>query len=484
MQRSTLRRRLIQVAAVSSLAAIALALTPGFELHAGPLRVSVHSPRHLLMLAVVSAIAAWAVSLAQGDDEGPPGPRRWGRFAALSGLMVVGLNVLMLAQPSMPTDKFYCMEDRPIGKGFRHVLNCDSGEFMALASAPASVVSRRVRQSRPLSFVLAYVISRPLYLIPRLVKAGPYYPLAPEFVAYLIINIALLILTLVIFTRLLDWSARVRDGTELLFALVVLGVNDITKLFFWTPHVQVYNLFIGCLTLYLIVRLIERGEPLRSRQAVGLGLAFGVGLLIYGSFLIPLLCVALVQVVIYRRLWPALVAGAVSLLPYVCWVTLIFALTGTFYNHEIEVYRQFVWIADCAKLGVVACPPKAIDNAWAFFNTGAPVMVVPLLLLCGCRIAGYIWPGNTPVPPERLRLIGLAIAFAFSVTAVFLLLMGYYVPRLIWLLVPSVLLAVTLELRALRLAIALPRRWMFDAGLLAASLVYVFVLLERQGPYN
>ena len=95
MQRSTLRRRLIQVAAVSSLAAIALALTPGFELHAGPLRVSVHSPRHLLMLAVVSAIAAWAVSLAQGDDEGPPGPRRWGRFAALSGL--VALTALVYA---------------------------------------------------------------------------------------------------------------------------------------------------------------------------------------------------------------------------------------------------------------------------------------------------------------------------------------------------------------------------------------------------
>ena len=267
------------MAGVSSLGAIVLALTRGIDLQAGPLRVSVHSPRHLLMLGVVSAIAAWAISLTQGDHEGPPGPRRWGRFAALAGLLVLGLNILMLAQPSMPTDKFYCVEDRPIGKGFRHLLNCDSGEFLALASEPSSVVVRPVRQSRPLSFTLAYLVSRPLYFVPRLVRFGPYHPFAPEFVAYLLINLALVILALVIFTWLLDWSARVRDGTELLFAMVVLGVNDVTKLFFWTPHTQVYNLFIGCLTLYPIVRLIEHGEPLRLRQAVWLGLAFGVGLL-------------------------------------------------------------------------------------------------------------------------------------------------------------------------------------------------------------
>jgi hypothetical protein len=32
-----------------------------------------------------------------------------------------------------------------------------------------------------------------------------------------------------------------------------------------TPHVQIYNLFVGCLTVFLAIRLIERDRPLDAR---------------------------------------------------------------------------------------------------------------------------------------------------------------------------------------------------------------------------
>ena len=410
--------------------------------------------------------------------------RRWGRFAALTGFLVLGLNALMLTGPSLPTDVDTCLFEKTIGKGFRHFLNCDSLEFMILASDPVAVTDHPVRQSRPMSFGVAYVVSRPFYWIPRLVKFGPYRPHAPEFLAYLTINLALMIAALLMLTSMIEQASRARAGTELLFVFVALGVNDVTKMFLRTPHVQIYNLFVGCLTVFLAIRLIERDRPLDAREAVWLGLAISMGVLIYGAFLIPLLCVILIQLAWYRRPLIAALFALAAVLPYAAWVAALRAMTGRFYSHEIESFRQFVWILDCAKIGTELCAPVIGINLQHFFNAASAVLIVPFLLLCGCRIAGFIWPVPSPVPPDRLRAIGLATALTFGVTAVFLAAMGFYRERLAWLLVPPVLVVVALELQAFRLAITRPRRWVFDVGVFLSLCVYVGILMSRQGPFE
>src|SRR6187455_2340701 len=189
---------LVRSAIAFTLIAIALSFTDGLARRWFP-SLEGFSPRWPLILAVASGVAAWARSLWDADLA-PAVNRRWGRFAALAGFMVLGLNALMLTGPSLPTDVDTCLFEKTIGKGFRHFLNCDSLEFMILASDPVAVTDHPVRQSRPMSFGVAYVVSRPLYLVPRLVKFGPYRPYAPEFAAYLIINLALMIAALLMLT--------------------------------------------------------------------------------------------------------------------------------------------------------------------------------------------------------------------------------------------------------------------------------------------
>jgi len=473
---------LVRSAIAFTLIAIALSFTDGLARRWFP-SLEGFSPRWPLILAVASGVAAWARSLWDADLA-PAVNRRWGRFAALAGFMVLGLNALMLTGPSLPTDVDTCLFEKTIGKGFRHFLNCDSLEFMILASDPVAVTDHPVRQSRPMSFGVAYVVSRPLYLVPRLVKFGPYRPYAPEFAAYLIINLALMIAALLMLTSIIERASRVRAGTELLFVFVALGVNDVTKMFLWTPHVQIYNLFVGCLTLFLAVRLIERDRPLSTGEAVWLGLVMSTGVLIYGAFLIPLLCVILIQLAWYRRPVTAAFFALAAVLPFAVWVALLRAVTGRFYSHEIEAFRQFVWIADCVKIGAELCVPVIGINLQHFFNAASAVLIVPFLLLGGCRIAGFIWPAASRVPQDRRRAIGLAIAVTFAVTAVFLAAMGFYRQRLAWILVPPVLVAVALELQTIRLAITRPRRWVFDLGVFLTLCVYVRILMARQGPFE
>ena len=110
-------------------------------------------------------------------------------------------------------------------------------------------------------------------------------------------------------------------------------------------------------------------------------------------------------------------------------------------------------------------------NFWMFFTVAAPVILVPLVLLFCSRVARYLRPGPDPVPQPTLHALSLAILMTFGITVVFLATMGFYVQRLNWLLAPPILLALAVELRALRLSF--PRRvaWRFDASLVAATLM-------------
>ena len=477
-----MQRFLVRTSIACTLIAIALSFTDGLARRWFPPLEGI-SPRWPLFLAVASGVVAWARSLWDADLA-PAVNRRWGRFAGLTALMVLGLNALMLTGPPLPTDVDTCLFEKPIGKGFRHFLNCDSPEFLILANDPAEVLDRPVRQSRPLSFGLAHLISRPLYWVPRLVKFGPYRPHAPEFAAYLLINLALMVTALVMLTRIIEQVSGVRAGTELLLVFVAVGANDVTKMFFWTPHVQIYNLFLGCLTAFLAFRLIERHQPPGARYVIGLALAIGIGVLVYGAFLIPLMCVTLILLAWWRRPLVAWLFAIVALLPYAAWAVMLRAMTGRYYSHEVAAFRQFVWIADCAKLSMEHCLPVVGTNLQQFFNAASAVLIVPLLLLGGCRIASYVWPVASRGSRDRLRAIGVATAITFAVTAVFLAAMGFYRQRLAWLLVPPLLVMVALELQAFRLAIARPRRWLLDTGVLASLSVYLWILMSRQGPFE
>ena len=416
------------------------------------------------------------------DELRDRGRRRAG-FILLVGGLTLGLNVLLLRAPAPEpgTEHQYCVTVQPLGAGFRHIMNCDSEEFLALAKAPNLLLSpyHRLWQSRPLFTGLAYAIARPLQ---PLTSFGPR---AAELTAYTLINLAAVILAVLCFARLLQsGQAGVPVAAELMFPLGVLMTNDVTKAFFWTPHVQVFNIFVPCLTLYLNFRLIDRGRPLESHEAVLLGLALGVGVTIYGSVAIPVLCAAAVQGLVYRRILAPVLLGAASLAPFACWFLFVRLVTGSFYSNEVEAFRQFVWMGDCIRAGWAACAQTVKNNAWLFARYTAPVILMPIVLAGGCRVARHLWPGIPAPPLPKRGALTLAIAFSLVVTTTFLALMGFYVTRLSWMLVPPLLLILAIELRDLRLSRADPAGSRFKAGVLAAYMVYFIVLLVRRGPYS
>jgi hypothetical protein len=475
------------VSALAAAWAAVTASTGGSEFLVAGVRLSSHSARNPLILSIACGLLAWALSLARPPQEtlmapAPRGPQ----FTGLLVLMVVAVNVMLLAQPAAPLDEHNCVFDNDAGIGFRHMLNCDSPLFLALAKDPSMVFGTRgaTRQSRPLSFLVPFLIAQPLRLVPGLEDHGPYRPYAREFMAYALVNLAALTAALMCFTWAFERGTRRQGGPELLLCLVALAANDVTKIFFWTPHVQIFNVLVPCLSLYLGVRLIDREEPLTVRQAALLGLAFGTTLLLYGSFFIPVLCCSAIQLLVYRRPKPALVLAAVSFIPSLAWILFVYAVVGSFYNYEVEAYRQFIWLSDCLR-SADGCAPAITSNLLTFFNTTAPVLVIPGILVVASRLARLIWSAGDVVeqqPPPRA--LGQSIAITFTITLVFLALMGFYVPRLSWLLVPPLLLLAAVEVQGLRFSRPQAQALGLSLAAMAAALAHVLILAARQGPYK
>ena len=427
MRLDAVKRTLVVVCLMCGLWALIVALSGGGTFPLGPLRVSSTSARNPLLLALASGLLAWALALTTSETDSHR-RHRGPVLVAMLTLLAVGLNVMLQAQPALPNE-FTCYHDQPLRGGFRFQLNCDAMEFMTLAHDPSLVFTRPIRQGRPLSFAIPAAIALPLRVLPDfdVLPVGP--PLQKEHLAFVLVNVVTLVLALLFFTWAYERGTAWRGGPEWLFVIVILAANEITKMFLWNPHVQIFNLLTPCVTIYLNLRLLERAKPLTMVMASGLGLSLGIGLLTYGSFVIPLVCVISIQWFAHRRLWPGLIVGGTASALYLGWVGLVYLRTGAFYNHEVEQYRQFVWIADCARAGSQECQATVGANALKFFNATAPIIALPALLAVGCHVARLIWTrddGATPMPRRLLK----ASALTWIVTCVFLALAGFYSPRL------------------------------------------------------
>ena len=476
-------RVLWALCALSALSSFIVAVSGGFRYERGALHLSAHSIWEPLVISITCGLMAAAIRMT-GTGRASGGGRGV-RFAAALLCLVVGLDLLLQHQPATSPTENLCLFDYPLQDDFRFFLNCDSPEFLALAEDPSIVFEHTIRQSRPLSFVLPYLVSQPLKLLPAFSSIPVNPPHQTSFLAYILVNLAALLVALLCFTWTLEAGTGLRGGPELLFALVMLSANDITKLFMWTPHVQIYNLTVPCLAMWVCFRAIRRGAALPPGQATIIGLALGLCFMAYGGFAVPVIGLALIQVLMYRRLVPAVILAVTSLLPSLLWIAFVIVHSGAFYSHEVQEYREFVWMGDCVRSGFKACVPLATKNLLTFLNTAAPILMIPALGVCVGRLAREIWApldGAAPAPPSRA--LAQAIGVTLGVTTLFFGSMGFYMPRLIWPRVPPLRMLIVVDWQALRVARPVLGSLRMRLAVAAVCLGHVLILASRFGPYR
>lgn len=417
------------------------------------------------------------------------------REILVAGLLVT-MAVIPFLFPRLPqaSRTLYCGSLIDVWAPVRVFLNCDSDEFLLLAKNPALVLmpEHRTRQSRPLYGAIGWAFAAPLRALGVSGRSGRLSgEYLPEYVGFIVLNWVLLIASVVLFKRLLGADSFFE--TSMLVPNAILLVNEVTKAFVWTPHLQIFNIFIPVASLYLFWWMQPRLRTLTWRQVAAIGLLLGLGNLAYGAF-----AMTAAGAVLYlllgdgadalrtqpgpRALRATLLAAA-FLTPLGVWMAFVVARTGTFYSHEIVVYRQFVWLADSASRGGAALLADLVRNLADYLKTLATVALFPLLALAAVSIM-TIAAGVRVPRTDRERDTSRAVLWYMLANIPFFALMGFYRTRLSWTLVPPLLLLLGHAIGRLELALSHNRRGALRAGAAAMALCDVAYWFARVGPYS
>ena len=380
----------------------------------------------------------------------------------------------------------------PLWPPLGFALNCDSPRFLALAANPAGlfVFPGSVWQSRPVYVVLGAALALPIRILFPMLDWPPLPTgLVASWWAYTLLNFAILLVAICLFDVLLGAEERL-TVTAFVFGSWLLA-NYVVKRFVWTPHTQLFNILVPVVALRASLDALQRPAVSNARAAM-LGIVFGIGALAYGSFAIACLafvaslwlgrCVRAEHVGLGTVARQSLCALGAFALPIVAWWSYVTFRTGGFYSHEVQAYRQFVWIADAWQQGPAELAAVFADNLGYFLCTVANVLWLPAAVLAVLVVLAR----TSGVSLRRLardeQALLLATATVFGLTFVFLALLGFYAERLSWALVPPLLVVCVKVGDALDASLGRARRDAFRAGMVL--LLAVGVAIEVLAPLS
>ena len=355
-------------------------------------------------------------------------------------LMTLAAGSFLFPPRALREERFFCARYVPVGAHAGIVVNCDSLVFMRLATAPGRLLEPgNRRQSRPLYVAAGAVITR---AFASWLPAAPVVT-SPAFVAFVVVNAVVLGLAVFGFLRLL---AGLTVPLVAVGCAALLVANDVVRLYFWTPHTQMFLVLVPVLCM-LADRAVRVGSLPGRGHLLGLGLGSGALVLAYGSGVLVAVSAAIGLVVHHRRVGTGLASrrvagdiasllGGLLVLP-VGWFLVILATTGSFYSDEVGRFRQFVWLADAWSTGALG--ERVTVNLSRFASYVAETTWPAWALLAAATAlaaASGVRPGN--LGAVRGSLIGVATT-TLALTGTFFGLLGTYNWRLAWAVSPPLL---------------------------------------------
>lgn len=467
--------------------------------------------------------------------------RAWLAFVAALLLILTGA----LIGPRVPTDQQVkqCVGNVDLPGPFGFGLNCDGPVFMALAREPAGLLRKgNTRQSRPGIILLAAVLEKPLALVladrdrpvdrfqPDWTDNAQHIAEAfqvdlPAFLAYLLLNVGVLLLVFGCLGRILLPERRATGPEAGLWLAtgVLLCTNDVTKAFLLAPHTQLLNILAPVLAVEA-ARRTWLGALERTRFAIGLGLAVGVGMLTYAVFAVVVAAVGvawLARVYHWRTMATSLRNAApvpesiapafarptaeikrvyllpihahsfanlalltlLAALPSFAWIQFVKAKTGEFFSQELAM-GQIVWMRDAWHEGAAVLAHKWWEHLRDLLKLAAPqaVPVLALLVLAGV-VAALRWRTVRSALRQALPLLTTCVLVAW-LAASFYTCVGLINERLAFTVVPALLVLGGALLVTLAKALPLrEQRWLARAGI-AIAVAQALYSWTKDGPWS
>ena len=304
----------------------------------------------------------------------------------------------------------------PLGLSF--IFNCDSALFMQDSQRPERLFEADTSyQDRPLYPLLAHLMAQIIrFFLPGGRVFSNHSGEAIEFqyanlIAYWTISFVVLFGALSLLLRGLARFPQLSAISKLAIVSLIF-LNEVTKGFFWTPHTQIFSLFLIAFAIYSWGKF-SFDEVSRRFEFIWF---VSSALLI---FFYPILALALVVPVLANPRKHILISP-LALLPYLIYPKILTLLGGTYRNPQVEDANQFVWVLDS----------NAFRLMWENFNFYIKSFSLPHLLLLLVLLALFLFNRKSSRHDSLndKKLVGL---YGFLVAyGLFLYFIGTYVHRL------------------------------------------------------
>jgi hypothetical protein len=403
--------------------------------------------------------------------------------------VLIGAHLVMLGPM---VDKPFCATPVYVNSVMAYPYNCDSVEFTRLAHNPRRILEyHNERQSRPGYVAIAAVGTRTIGPVAHWLHLDRLYGQNDKaYIPLVLINLVATAIAVLLLAWLLSRLGTPTMVTVALSALVV--VNEVTKPFTWTAHQQTIALVVPVATI-AAVRWLLLARP--SWRGVGLlGLGFGLASLVYGSFLITAGVVLLVLVARraggwFRSGWwrqaflPAVVFGIGFAAPQLTWMAICRVVTGSYYNHEAEVYDEFVWPYIALRRHGLGGLVSATRDMTVTTIRELEVATVAMLLVGALAALAVLLRVRLAAdsPEDRAIVVGAGLTVLFSV--LFAWGIGIIASRLMFHAVPA-LFVVAGWLAARVTAGSRPASRLVGPAFLVLAAAVMAADIAAQGPYS
>lgn len=362
--------------------------------------------------------------------------------------------VSLLIGPRQPDDieRKRCQINIYLKKPFGVTIDCDAPDFLETANDLKKLLHpEAVRQSRPgFIFLAKYVadIVRPLtnVLINHINPTSPTtrtqefqkkglteFP-AP-FLSYAILNFLFLCLAFVLAKQVVT-NKRIAFSSAC--ALLMLAFNDVIKVHFFSPHTQIFNIFLPALLIWTTHKIYNEDFFKKSQMYLLMALS-GYGLTCYGTFLLlPIVAVATEAIrrilknnklnLTMNDIGKLATFAVLFCMPMLLWSAYVISINGKIFFYEAEVCKQFFWIKTTYyEKGILALFAQWISNFYAALLCG--LKFIPITIILGAVSFGFMKKNNLTL---TLKLKKLAI-FSCCISLLFITFFafqGFFVPRL------------------------------------------------------
>ena len=365
-----------------------------------------------------------------------------------AGLIIISFIlfvVLFLFSPVLSDQDEFCGTYISKNNYMGFMVNCDSTTYLEPAEKLSIIFEKNsVRQSRPIYISMGAIFGSLIKILVKFHDMNPYY------LAFIMINLILIIISINLYANILS-SINIKNHL-IYISSIYLICNDIVRFYFWGATPQLFGILTPIATICIGMKIIE--DQIISKKNLSLySLSCGFLPLLYGNFIIVgfvILMSYYYNLVLARRisvravLENGVMALVLFILPTLAWVTCLTLVSGGYFNAEIQIFREIVWILDALDSGDLGA--RFLENTNMYFRTFLNVDILPFFLM-SFLVSLYLVVNFKEFKEYSLDkkhiyfLIMSVIAFLF----LFFWILGYYAPRFTFTMVPPLVIYITIS---------------------------------------